>query len=84
MVTVKLFGTLRLDCGIREFHAEADSVRALYPLLLREIREKNPGCPVTERDLKASLVAVNGRQASPRARLWDGDTVYFFPPAAGG
>ena len=84
MVRVKLFGSLRLDSGVKEFSAEASSVRELYPLLLEEIRAKNPDCSVTERDLKASLIAVNGQLVSPRARLRDGDTVYFFPSAAGG
>ena len=47
MVTVKLFGTLRLDSGIRELTADADSIRALYPLILAEIREQKPDCGVT-------------------------------------
>jgi len=38
MVTVKLFGTLRLDSGVKELTAEADTIRALYPLVLAEIR----------------------------------------------
>ncbi|MBR3586726.1 MAG: MoaD/ThiS family protein [Oscillospiraceae bacterium] len=84
MVTVKLFGTLRLDSGIRELTAEADSIRALYPLILAEIREQKPDCGVTEKTLHACLVAVNGKQVSPRAKLRDGDTVYLFPAVAGG
>ena len=84
MVKVKLFGTLRLDSGVKEFSAEAGSVRELYPLLLREIRERSPDCGVTEAELKACLIAVNGRQAGPRAKLRDGDTVSFFPAVAGG
>ena len=84
MVKVKLFGTLRLDSGVKEFSAEASSVRELYPLLLREIRAKGPDCGVTQADLKACLVAVNGQQVTPRAKLQDGDTVCFFPAVAGG
>ena len=84
MVTVKLFGTLRIDTGVRELTAEAGSVRELYPIVLREIREKRPDSPVTEKTLHACLVAVNGAQAGPRAKLRDGDVVYFFPAVAGG
>ena len=84
MVTVKLFGTLRLDSGVKEFQAEGASVKALYPAVLKEIREKNPECRVTEKDLRVCLVAVNGVQVRPGTRLRDGDTVYLFPAVAGG
>ena len=84
MVTVRLFGTLRLDSGVKEFTAEADSVRALYPCILTEIRKQKPDSGITEKALKSCLVAVNGKQVTPRAKLQDGDTVYLFPAAAGG
>lgn len=84
MVTVKLFGTLRLDSGVRELTAEADSVRTLYPFVLAEIRKQKPDSGVTEKTLRSCLVAVNGEQVSPRAKLRDGDTVYLFPATAGG
>ncbi|MGN0982863.1 MAG: MoaD/ThiS family protein [Candidatus Limivicinus sp.] len=84
MVTVKLFGTLRLDSGVRELTAQAGSVRELYALVAREIRRVNPESNITEKNLRACLAAVNGRQAGPRAKLRDGDVVYLFPPAAGG
>ena len=84
MITVKLFGTLRLDSGVKEFSAEAKSIRELYPLLSREIRRAKPESAVTESTLRSCLVAVNGKQVSSRARLCDGDVVYFFPAVAGG
>ena len=84
MVTVKLFGTLRLESGVKELTAEAVSVRALYPLILAEIRNQKPDSGITEKTLKSCLVAVNGKQVTPQAKLRDGDTVYLFPAAAGG
>ena len=84
MVTVKLFGTLRVDSGVKEFSAEAESVRELYPLILQEIRTEKPDSNVTEKTLRACLVGVNGKQVSRRAKLQDGDTVYLFPAVAGG
>lgn len=84
MVMVKLFGTLRVDSGVKEFSAEAESVRELYPLILQEIRTEKPDSNVTEKTLRACLVAVNGKQVSPRTKLQDGDTVYLFPAVAGG
>ena len=84
MVRVKLFGTLRLDCGLRELYVEAESIRSLYPLVLREISIARPESAVAEKDLRACLIAVNGKQVSPRAALADGDEVWLFPPVAGG
>ena len=84
MVTVKLFGMLRLEAGVKELRLEAGSVRELIPLVFREIRRQRPDCAVEERDFRACLTAVNGVRVSPRTKLRDGDVVYFFPPAAGG
>ncbi len=84
MVTVKLFGTLRIDSGVKELRLEAGSVRELIPLVCRELRRQRPDCTVSEKDLRACLTAVNGVRVSPRTKLRDGDTVSFFPAAAGG
>ena len=84
MVTVRLFGTLRLDSGVRELRLEAGSVRELIPLVCRELERQRADCPVGEKELRACLTAVNGERVSPRTRLRDGDEVAFFPPAAGG
>lgn len=84
MVTVKLFGALRLETGVKELHLEAGSVRELIPLVCREIRRQRPACTVSEKDFRACLVAVNGVRVNPRAKLRDGDAVYFFPAVAGG
>lgn len=84
MVTVRLFGTLRLETGVKELTAEAKNVKALYPLIIREIRAAKPGCAVTEKTLRGCLVAVNGVRVNLRTRLRDGDVVYFFTAAAGG
>ena len=84
MVTVKLFGTLRLDSGVKELRLEADSVQALYPLVLREIRRVRPDTALDEAALRACLAAVNGERVSPRTKLRDGDLVYLFPAVAGG
>ena len=84
MVTVRLFGTLRIDSGVKELQLEAETVKALYPLVIREIRAVKPDCAATEKALRGCLVAVNGVRGNPRTRLRDGDVVYFFPAAAGG
>ena len=84
MVTVKLFGTLRLDCGVRELQLGAGNLRELYPELCRALQARRPDLELTEMDLRWCLVAVNGVRVGPRTRLRDGDVVSFFPAAAGG
>ena len=83
-MTVKLFGTLRLDSGVKELQLEAESVKALYSLVTRQLRAGKPESAITEKTLRGCLVAVNGAPAGPGTKLRDGDLVYFFPAAAGG
>lgn len=84
MVTVKLFGSLRLDSGIKELSIDADSMKALYPLLASELERLSPGSGITAAVLKGCVAAVNGKQTRRGQRLSDGDTVVFLSPAAGG
>lgn len=84
MVTVKLFGLLRLDSGVKQLELEAATVRELYPTLLEELSRRSPDLSLTLKDLKACAVAVNECPAKPGTRLHDGDIVYLIPPIAGG
>lgn len=84
MVTVKFFGLFRLDSGLKTLELEGESVKALYPLIMAELRRTKPDCKLTEKDLTSCLPVVNGEKATKRTKLRDGDTVYFIPPAAGG
>ena len=84
MVTVKLFGLLRLDTGIRELSADVPDVRSLYPLLIEEAGKRKPGYSLKARDLDGCFVLVNGVQKNKRTRLKDGDTVTFMSPVSGG
>lgn len=84
MVTVKLFGTLRLDSGIKSLEVEADTVRELYPLVMAEILRAAPDSEIKEKDVRSCMVSVNEKKANARTKLQNGDTVYIIPPAAGG
>ena len=84
MITVKLFGTLRIDSGVKEVRCEAARVKDLYDPVLAAIREKQPETDICLKTLKGCRIAVNGVEARPGAKLSDGDTVYFFPAVAGG
>ena len=84
MVTVKLFGLLRLDSGVKQLELEAATVQELYPRLLVELSRRSPARALTLKDLKACAVAVNECPAKPGTKLRDGDIVYLIPPIAGG
>lgn len=84
MVTVKLFGLLRLDSGVKQLDLEAATVREVYPKLLEELSRRVPNCGLTLKDLKACAIAVNECPAKPGTKLQNGDIVYLIPPIAGG
>ena len=84
MVTVKLFGTFRLDSGLKELQLEAGSVKDIVPLIMDEVRRLDPQTELTMKDLKSCIVSLNGRQVGMRAALNDGDLVILVPAVAGG
>ena len=84
MVHVKLFGLLRLDTGLKELTAEAQSVKALYPLLLDAARKAKPDTKITAADIDGCIVIVNGAQSKKSSRLSDGDEVWLMSPVCGG
>ncbi len=78
MITVKLYGLLRLDSGIRELSVEAATVAELYTRLSEKVDR------LTKKDLEGCVLLVNGKVSSRRAKLADGDVVQLLPPVAGG
>lgn len=84
MVTVKLFGTFRLDSGLKELQLEAGSVKDIFPLIMDEVRQLDPQTELTMKDLKSCVVSLNGRQVGMRTALSDGDLVILVPAVAGG
>ena len=76
MITVKLYGLLRIESGIRERQLEAVTVKQA----LDELGELG----VSRNALKGCVILVNGKNASKRSRLADGDTVVLMSPVAGG
>lgn len=84
MVTVKLFGTFRLDCGIQEMHLEGNRVRDLYPQIMEKVKVENPDSTLTMKDVKGCIVCLHGKQVKPSAKLQDGDEVLLVPAVAGG
>ena len=76
MITVKLYGLLRIESGIREKQLPAATVK--------EVLENLAESGIPRKDLNSCLILVNGKNASKRSRLTDGDTVVLMSPVAGG
>ena len=76
MITVKLFGLLRIESGIKEKQLEAATVA--------EVLDALAGCGIPQRDLKGCVILLNGKSAAKRSKLKHGDTVTLMSPVAGG
>ena len=76
MITVKLYGLLRIDSGIRERNIEAGTIREVMEDLLHQ------GIP--KKDLESCIILINGKAANKRSKLTPGDVVQMLSPVAGG
>ena len=76
MITVKLYGLLRIESGIKEKHLEAASVKEVLAFLA--------DCGISQADLRSCVILVNGAPANKRSKLTSGDTVVLMSPVAGG
>ena len=83
MVTVKLFGTLRLDSGVKGVYSGGGSRRMhydLYPAVLAEIQRRKPESSLTEKDQHRTWPpSTGGRRISARAADFARHAVFFFP-----
>ena len=76
MITVKLYGLLRIESGIKEKQLEADTVAQVLDALAE--------CGIPKGDLKGCVILLNGKSATKRSKLKNGDTVILMSPVAGG
>lgn len=76
MITVKLYGLLRIASGIKEKQLEAATVK--------QVLEALADCGIPKKDLNGCVILVNGNSTSKRSKLSDGDTVVLMSPVAGG
>ena len=76
MITVKLYGLLRIESGIKEKQFKAATVKEVLEILAAY------GIP--PQDLNGCAILVNGNSAKKRSKLTDGDTVVLLSPVAGG
>ena len=76
MITVKLYGLLRIDSGIKERKIEGAAMKDVF----QDLRLQG----ISQKDLNGCMILVNGRPANKRSFLKDGDVVQLMPPVAGG
>ena len=76
MITVKLYGLLRIESGIKEQQVQADSIKEVLQIL--------SDCGLSKKDLVGCVILVNGNSATKKSKLTDGDTVVLMSPVAGG
>ena len=76
MITVKLYGLIRIESGIKEKQLEAKDVKQLLAQLA--------DCGIPKKDLSGCVILVNGIGATKKSKLTDGDTVVLMSPVAGG
>ena len=76
MITVKLYGLLRINSGIKERQIEASSMKDVWNDLIAQ------GIP--KKDLSGCIILINQKSASKRSLLTDGDVVQLMSPVAGG
>ena len=76
MITVKLYGLLRLDSGIKERSMEAATVR--------EVLDGLAQLGIDRKALSGCVINVNGKSGTKRTMLNPGDVVQLLPPVAGG
>lgn len=77
MVTIKLFGTLRLKTGCSCIEADVSTVKEGC-----EAISDATGLPFKE--IKRCITVVNGTQTKLSAPLQDGDELALFSPSGGG
>ncbi len=76
MITVQLFGLLRINSGIRRRELEAATVGEVLRIL--------EGEGIDKKELSGCVILVNGKNAGKRQKLTDGDTVVLMSAVAGG
>ena len=76
MITVKLYGLIRIESGIKEKQLEAGSVKEVLDQLVLQ------GIPA--KDLNSCILLINGKTANKRSILQSGDVVQLLSPVAGG
>ena len=76
MITVKLYGLLRIESGIKEKQLNAATAADVLDTLAE--------CGIPKKSLDSCRILINGKTGKKRSKLADGDTVVLMSPVASG
>ena len=76
MITVKLYGLLRINSGIKERQIEAVTVKDVLNDLMTQ--------GISRQELNSCIILINQKSANKKSLLNDGDVVQLLSPVAGG
>ena len=76
MITVKLYGLLRIESGIKEKQLDVQSIKDMQKELVT--------CGLSPKALSGCMILINGKNGNARSKLKDGDTIVLMSPVAGG
>ena len=69
MITVKIFGTFRLDSGLKQMQADVKTAKELYPLIMDEVKRIDPNTKLTIKDVKGCILSRGGDRSEHLQRL---------------
>jgi molybdopterin converting factor small subunit len=76
MITVKLYGLLRNESGIKAEQMEVSTLKEVFGIL--------EDCGISRKNLNSCMILINGKSEKERTKLNDGDTAVLRPPVPGG
>ena len=62
MITVKLYGLLRIESGIKEKQLQAATAK--------EVLDQLENCGIDRKDLNGCVILINGKTAKKKSKLW--------------
>ena len=76
MITVKLYGLLRIEYGIK--------MRQIEARCIQDVLDDLEAQGISRKDLTGCVILINEKPANNRSLLNDGDVVQLLSPVAGG
>ena len=77
MISVQLYGVVRLQAGVAKLELDEAQVKTLH-----DLKGMLPG--ISRKEANDLLVLVNGSSVKKSYRFQNGDNVVFLSPAGGG
>lgn len=78
MITVKLYGLLRIESGIKELQLDAVNMKQVYTAL------QSHSDTLNQKELERCVILINGKKGTKNSKLQPGDIITLMSPVAGG